>query len=567
MNVKKPLSLLVSLSLCAGLAVPALAEGEAAENTAQPWYAQAQDYVTGKGWMTGTGKGFEPDGVVSRASVYHVLWNMEGKTEAAAGGGSLSDVPEDAWYAPSARWALAEGLTQGTGSGTYDGGRSVTRAELATILYRYASYKRLDVSAGENVDLLTYADGSELQEKASWAVEAFRWACGSEIITGKTSGESLALDHAGTAIRAELAAMLMRFDALHAEAPQPDETVLTGKVTAVSKYGNVTTDIPASAFEQAGWAVGDMLTVRVAGQDGVDAPFGTAYSNVDNGQVIVLTDSGSGCIATAINMGNFSGTYQAVQGAEISYTLKEKEGYLEEYTIRNIDSLRTNDIADYGNDEAVFANFRAVALGDIAEGRLYRSSSPVNPELGRNAVADKLAREAGIRTVINLADDEETMKGYEGYAESYYAGLNVKPLNMGVDFADSEFNAKLKEGLEFLIENASTGAPFLIHCNEGKDRAGFVSALLECLGGAQLDEVVDDYMKSYENYYHVEYRSERWQRIAGSNIYKTLQSLAGVDSQEELARADLEQAAGTYLTETVGLTGEQVTALRDALTK
>ena len=71
---------------------------------------------------------------------------------------------------------------------------------------------------------------------------------------------------------------------------------------------------------------------------------------------------------------------------------------------------------------------------------------------------------------------------------------------MGVDFAAEEFNAKLKTGLVYLIDNEG---PYLIHCNEGKDRAGFVAALLEALGGAEAEEIVEDYMLSYENYYHV----------------------------------------------------------------
>ena len=283
---------------------------------------------------------------------------------------------------------------------------------------------------------------------------------------------------------------------------------------------------------------------------------------MDNGNVIVLPDS-AGNVTVAINMGNFSSTYNAPEGTAVSFLMAEKAGYLEEYTIRNIDALRTNVREDYDSD-AVFANFRAVTVGDIAEGRLYRSSSPVNPELGRNTYADALAKEAGIKTVLNLADDEETMKGYEGYAESYYSTLSVIPLNMGVDFAAEDFNAKLKEGLVYLSEHEG---PYLVHCNEGKDRAGFVSALLEALCGAGLDEIVEDYMRSYENYYHVENHSDRWTRIAQSNIIKSLCAISGVDSEEALNKADLQKAAETYLTGTVGLTAEQVSAVRDALTK
>ncbi len=336
---------------------------------------------------------------------------------------------------------------------------------------------------------------------------------------------------------------------------------VSGTVSAVSKYGNVGTDIYADVFVGAGYTVGDMLTVTV-GENAVDAPFGTGYSNVDTGNVIVLTDTSNDTIAAAVNMGNFSQTYNAPVGAAIRFQMKEKEGYLEEYTIRNIDSLRTNDIADYGDDEAVFANFRAVTLGDIAEGKLYRASSPVNPELGRNTYVDKLIKEAGVKTIIDLADSEEEYAAYEGVADSYAAAINTVKLDMGVDFAAEDFTTKLKTGLEYMLSNEG---PYLVHCNEGKDRAGFVTMLLECLMGGKLDEIVDDYMLSYENYYHVEHDSDRWNRIAQSNVITNLLKLTGAEDEKALAEADLVKAAETYLTETVGLTAEQVEGLKAAL--
>ncbi len=330
---------------------------------------------------------------------------------------------------------------------------------------------------------------------------------------------------------------------------------------SVSKYGNVTTTLPVDLFDGAGYAVGDILKITVGDQT-IEAPYGTAYANVDNGSVIVLPDASTGTVAIAINMGNFASTYNVTADTPIVFAMGEKEGYLEEYEIRNIDSLRTNDRADYASDE-VFANFRPVVMGDIAEGVLFRSSSPVNPELGRNTYADALVEKAGVKTAINLADSQEELAAYEGYADSYYATLNVVALDMGVDFAAEDFNAKLKTGLEFLIANEG---PYVIHCNEGKDRAGFTAALLEAVCGASVGEIVEDYMRSYENYYHVEYHSDRWFSIANSNIIKTLCTITGTETQADLEKADLKAAAEAYLIGTVGLTAEQVAALQSALT-
>ena len=517
--------------------------------------APAVNYVIANGIMGSTSAGanvFSPNGAVTRATVFQTFYNMAGQP-AVAEAASFPDAA-GAWYAASAAWAEDVGLTTGDGSGAYAGDRAVTRAELATIVVRFAQYQNRTLTAG---DLSAFADAGQV---AAWAGEGLSLAVGSGLLSGKSSG---LLDPNGTAVRAELATILMNYAGSAAPEESPVEEaqgVLSGTVTAVSRYGNITTDLSLDAVAAAGFEAGDLLTVTV-GETTLEAPFGAAYSDVDTGSVVVLPDSDANTLAAAINMGNFSETYGAVEGTVLTFAMAEKAGYLEEYQIRNIDALRTNDRADYASDE-VFANFRPIVMGDIAQGVLYRSSSPVNPELGRNTYADALAQAAGIRTVLNLADSQEVMEAYEGYAESNYATLNVIPLEMGVDFAAGDFAAKLKTGLEFLLANEG---PYLIHCNEGKDRAGFVSAVLEALMGASLDEIVADYMTSYVNYYHVEAGSERYNRIAESNILSTLRTLAGLEEGADLASADLQAAAAAYLTDTVGLSAQQVEDLQALL--
>ena len=83
--------------------------------------------------------------------------------------------------------------------------------------------------------------------------------------------------------------------------------------------------------------------------------------------------------------------------------------------------------------------------------------------------------------------------------------------------------------------------------------------------GGTLDEIVADYMTSYENYYHIEKDSEQYDKIAESNIMASLRSIAGLEEGADLSGVDLQAAAGTYLTETVGLSAEQVDALQAVL--
>ncbi len=81
------------------------------------------------------------------------------------------------------------------------------------------------------------------------------------------------------------------------------------------------------------------------------------------------------------------------------------------------------------------------------------------------------------------------------YKEMYEMG-NVILLDMDVDYSSQEFGSKLAKGFVFISENE---APYLIHCNEGKDRAGFALVVLESLMGASLEEIEYDYMLSYLN--------------------------------------------------------------------
>ena len=88
--------------------------------------------------------------------------------------------------------------------------------------------------------------------------------------------------------------------------------------------------------------------------------------------------------------------------------------------------------------------------------------------------------------------------------------------------------------------------------------AGFVIALLECLTGATYDEVVEDYMVTYVNYYGVEPGSEKYNAIAQSNIIKSLQAAFGV---EDLSKAKLADEATEYI-KSLGLTDKQIAQLK-----
>ncbi len=338
-----------------------------------------------------------------------------------------------------------------------------------------------------------------------------------------------------------------------------------GTVLEVQKYGNLTMDTKPQALYDAGYELGDILRVAF-GDQVLQIPFCTSYSDVDTGSLVVRHDKANDLLVVAINMGNFSTTYNVNVGDKLTFSMHEKGGYLGEYLMRQL--TRTNVREDYESDE-VFANFRLIKTTGITPGLLYRSSSPVNNELGRAAYADKLAQAAGVKTIINFADSDEEVAGYmaaEDYNSPYYKSLydsgKVINLNMGVDIAGADFGEKLAQGLRFLINNEG---PYLIHCTEGKDRAGFASALLECLMGASLDEVVADYMTTYENYYKIEKGSEQYNKIAESNIIASVTTvLCGLEKGSDISECDLALAAENYLLK-AGMTSNEIAALKSKL--
>ena len=97
------------------------------------------------------------------------------------------------------------GIVNGATATTFDPNGNVTREQIAAILYRYAQYKKYDVSVGEDTNILSYNDAQSI---SSYAIPAIQWACGAGVVTGKSGSK---LDPKGNATRAEVAAMLMRF--------------------------------------------------------------------------------------------------------------------------------------------------------------------------------------------------------------------------------------------------------------------------------------------------------------------------------------------------------------------
>ena len=165
------------------------------------WYESAVDFASSHMLFQGVSDTrFAPDGTMTRAMLVTVLHRLEGQP-AAGSTSAFGDVLQGTWYTGAVDWASVNHIVSGTGAG-FAPESSVTREQMASILYRYAQYLGMDLSA--KGDLSRFSDGSVT---SAWAEDAMAWAVGSGILAGRGNGT---VDPQGTASRAEVASMLQR---------------------------------------------------------------------------------------------------------------------------------------------------------------------------------------------------------------------------------------------------------------------------------------------------------------------------------------------------------------------
>lgn len=171
------------------------------------WYSEAVKFVSENGIMNGTGNNkFSPATNLTRAMIAQVLFNMDGAQKVSEVS-NFSDVNSGSWYYDSVVWASSIGVINGYGNGIFAPDDSLTREQMALILFNYA--KNEGYSTLLTGDLSQFNDYGKISE---WANEAMIWAVGSGLISGKGNGQ---LDPLGYVTRAECAQILMNFCKLY----------------------------------------------------------------------------------------------------------------------------------------------------------------------------------------------------------------------------------------------------------------------------------------------------------------------------------------------------------------
>lgn len=334
--------------------------------------------------------------------------------------------------------------------------------------------------------------------------------------------------------------------------------------------GNLYLFYPADSFLTR-FELGDIITVAIDGYDTLEMPVAEYSNDVPIAGFLLSAIKGYDYLTLTMHNGYFGEIFGiAAENAPINVTIsmKEKGGFLFGLEMRYVQYM--DYYVDVYPDLSIeeFANFREVRTTGMGAKKLYRSSSPIDPCLGRNLYADSLAKEAGVATFINLADSEKSAKSFRNFETSYYSTQDAIFLALPVEFFSTPFKEGLAKGFRFMIEHEG---PYLAHCTFGMDRTGFTIAVLEALMGATSEDLGADYAKTFTNYFNVvngkhESLNEKQANFFKDVVLRNLQAVYHADGIEvpDTRNADWATATEKYL-EKIGLTPQEISDLKDRL--
>jgi hypothetical protein len=339
--------------------------------------------------------------------------------------------------------------------------------------------------------------------------------------------------------------------------------MLKGIISSYNEYGGAMLDFTEADMTKAGFTLGDIISITIDDKE-IVMPYYDGYYAPNAEYLCVAYPSYTSICFTTNNVG-LPEELIGLEGHAVTVRMKEKGGRLD---VQNALGMKySNNRSDYPtiSDEA-FANARFVSAGNIASGVLLRCSSPFCNDINRaNYVSEYLDCKKA-KTVLNLADTEEKMLSYDmpSYSRTLWDGGNVILCPLKADPTADDYNNRLIAALKELPKHP---APYVVHCMEGKDRTGYVCALLEGLCGATYEEIVADYLITYDNYYQITPAKDRdiCNTLVSMRLNLCLMHYSGVSDEAQLPNVDYAKAFSDYLL-SHGMSRQQLDALVQVLT-
>ena len=339
--------------------------------------------------------------------------------------------------------------------------------------------------------------------------------------------------------------------------------MLKGAIASYNEFGGAMLDFTEADMTKAGFALGDLISITVNDLK-ITMPYYDGYYARNGEFLCVAYPTYSSICFTANNIG-LPAELTGLEGHPVVVKMEEKGGRL---NVQQALSMKyTNERTDYPDiSDAQFANARVVKAGNLTTGLLHRSSSPFSDDINRARYVSAYMEDQGIRTVLNLADTEEKIVTYDmpPYSQKLWDDDHVILCPLKADPTAEDYNRRL---IEALIELPSHPAPYIVHCMEGKDRTGYVCALLEGLCGATYEEIVADYLVTYENYYRITPQKDKelCNALVTMRLNPCLMYYAGVDDESMLPSVDFAKSFSYHLL-SHGMSRQEVDALVLTLT-
>ena len=338
---------------------------------------------------------------------------------------------------------------------------------------------------------------------------------------------------------------------------------ITAVVNKDAKFDSADLNLNEEDFTNAGFALGDSLDIEFSnGETLTDVPYYNGYY-AKTGNPVVVAYPNQDYVLIAKSNADLWTPLKLSDGMTVTISLNTSAKYIA--VQEALGQSYSVDRNDYSSDEE-FANFRALSGGNLKKDFLYRGASPVDNSRNRAAYANALVEKEGIDCIIDLADLDEDMLEYfaeddfaSDYAKKLYEDGRTAVLGMSASYSKDEYKKSVVKGLKKLIE---VGGPAYIHCLEGKDRTGFVCMLIEALAGASYDEMCDDYMTTYKNYYNISENEtpDRYNAVVNLYFDGFMEYISGEEDPNTLHEMSYVDAAKQYLKDG-GMTDEEIDKL------
>ncbi len=328
--------------------------------------------------------------------------------------------------------------------------------------------------------------------------------------------------------------------------------LLNAKIEHDTKFDAANVIISIEEFNNLGFNFGDSCNVIFSnGAQYLDIPYFNGYY-VKNGEPVIVGYPSNKYLTITLNNVGIWDIANLNEDYTVSIYLQEAKKYLP--TQLALGQAYSLNRAEYTSDEE-FSNFRALKGGNLKDNLIYRGASPVDNSRNRASITNSLLEKNKINCIIDLADSSKNMETYlsdpdfnSNYTKSIYEDNRMILLSMSSSYTSLDYKQKVVNGFRFMLKN---DGPYYIHCMEGKDRTGFVCTLIEALLGASYDQMCEDYMITYYNYFKIskENCEDRYDAVVDLYFNSFMETLYKDPTIEILKKASYVDSAKQYLYE------------------